>query len=106
MDADHRVPTDPDPRQHRDLSPDPDVVLDHHRLRPAGPLPIDGRFGVGEMVSDLAGAEHAVSTDLNPLGGDDRAAVPAGTAANADDRLATGGDEPGQTCGRPTLSDR
>src|ERR1700694_1188014 len=44
VDADHRVAADPHAGQHRDLSADPDVVLDHDWLRRAGSAAIDRRF--------------------------------------------------------------
>src|ERR1700694_4870061 len=45
------------------------------------------------MVPNVTGAEHAVSTDLDPFGGDDGAAVQPGVTADADDRLGAGGDQ-------------
>jgi len=45
------------------------------------------------MVADLAGAQHAVRPDLDPLGGDDGAAVQPRVATNADDCLRADGDE-------------
>src|SRR5205807_10156060 len=54
---------------------------------------IDRRLGIGEMVKNLAGAEHTVCSDLDPFGGDDGAAVQSRVAANPDDRLGSGGDQ-------------
>ena len=36
---------------------------------------IDRRLGIGEMVPDLAGAQHAIRPDLDSVGRDDGAAV-------------------------------
>ena len=45
------------------------------------------------MVPNLARAKHAVSTDIDPLGGDDGAAVQPGVATDVDHRLRTRGDQ-------------
>src|ERR1700674_4953547 len=93
VNADDRVAADPHAGEDRDLAADPDVLLDHDRLRLARTATINRRFRVGEMVPNLAGAEHAIGADIDPIGGDDRAAVQAGVAADVDYRLAAGGDE-------------
>src|SRR5207249_12290973 len=54
---------------------------------------IDRRLGIGEMVPDLAGAQHAIRPDLDSVGRDDGAAVEPGVAPDVDDRLGAGGDE-------------
>lgn len=93
VDADDRVAPDPDSGEDRDLSADPDVVLDDHRSGPAGVPAIDRRLGIGEMVPELAGAQHAIRPDLDPLGGDDGAAVQPGIAADPNQGLRPGRDQ-------------
>lgn len=93
MDAHNGVAADVDAGQHGYLSADPDVFLDDDRVRLAGLATVHRGFGIGEMVPNLTGTEDTIGTDLDPLGGDDGAAVQPGVATDLDQRVGARGDE-------------
>jgi len=75
VNSNHRVTPNPYPWQDRDLAADPDVGFDDHRSGDAWPPAFARRFGVGEMVTHLAGTQHTIRPHLDALCGDDGTAV-------------------------------
>src|SRR5436309_8581600 len=106
VDPYYRIATDAHAGEDRDLATDPDVRLDHDRLRLSGPPTILRGLGVGEMIADLARPEDAVGAHLHPVGGDDGAAVQPGIASDVDHGLLSSGDQPVDLRVRPGVDVR